>query len=238
MNSLLQALYMTPEFRGFLYSWNYQEDLHGPREYCIPYQLQRLFAHLQLSRRRSVETRNLTKSFGWGQGMSFEQHDTQEFCRVLFDAIEQSFQLVGEQCTKIKELYEGQLQSYVKCSECGYESLNTDHYLDLSLAIKCDGGQISRSLHKALSNFIKPEELNGNNQYQCSECNKKVDAVKGLKIKSLPNILTIQLNRFTLDFSTFQMVKVHDRVVFPFALNGNQYLRGYQSLPEQVDYED
>ena len=170
--------------------------------------------------------------------MSFEQHDTQEFCRVLFEAIEQSFQLVGEQCTKIKDLYQGELQSYVKCSECGYESLSTDHYLDLSLPIRTDSNTLNRSLHKALSNFIKPELLEGDNQYQCSACNKKVNASKGLKIKSLPNILTIQLNRFTLDYSTFQMVKVHDRVVFPFILNGNTYLKGYHEVPERVDYED
>jgi len=39
MNSLLQALYMTPEFRQFIYTWSYNEDLHGERDYSIPYQL-------------------------------------------------------------------------------------------------------------------------------------------------------------------------------------------------------
>ena len=34
------------------------------------------------------------------------------------------------------------------------------------------------------------------------------------------------------------MVKVHDRVVFPFILNGNTYLKGYHEVPERVDYED
>ncbi len=29
MNSLLQSLYMTPEFRQFIYSWKFNEDLHG-----------------------------------------------------------------------------------------------------------------------------------------------------------------------------------------------------------------
>lgn len=75
MNSLLQSLYMTAEFRQFIYSWQYIQDLHGNKDYCIPYQLQRLFANLQLSRRNYVDTKGLTKSFGWESAMSFEQHD-------------------------------------------------------------------------------------------------------------------------------------------------------------------
>ena len=65
MNSLLQSLYMTPEFRQFIYSFNYLPDLHGNKDYCIPYQLQRLFSNLQLSRNNFVSTIGLTKSFGW-----------------------------------------------------------------------------------------------------------------------------------------------------------------------------
>ena len=65
MNSVLQSLFMTHEFRLFIYNWRFNEDLHGAREYCIPYQMQRLFANLQLSRRNYIETRGLTKSFGW-----------------------------------------------------------------------------------------------------------------------------------------------------------------------------
>jgi ubiquitin carboxyl-terminal hydrolase 47 len=59
---------------------------------------------------------------------------------------------------------------------------------------------------------------------------KKVNATKGLKLKSLPEILTIQLNRFTLDWTTFKMVKIHDKVTFPFILNGNDYLNGYDGI--------
>lgn len=39
MNSLLQTLYMTPEFRQFLYQFQHDPDTHGDREYSIPFQL-------------------------------------------------------------------------------------------------------------------------------------------------------------------------------------------------------
>ena len=79
MNSVLQTLYMTPDFRRFIYSWRYNPDLHGDKDYSIPFQLQKLFANLQLSRRTHIDTKSLTKSFGWESGVSFEQHDSQEF---------------------------------------------------------------------------------------------------------------------------------------------------------------
>lgn len=50
LNSLLQALYMTPEFRNALYSWKFV-PAPGVDEYkSIPYQLQKLFLNLQVNR--------------------------------------------------------------------------------------------------------------------------------------------------------------------------------------------
>eukprot|EP00919_Chromeraceae_sp_WS-2016_P003353 GHVR01008149.1.p1 GENE.GHVR01008149.1~~GHVR01008149.1.p1 ORF type:complete len:168 (-),score=50.88 GHVR01008149.1:91-594(-) len=91
MNSLLQTLYLTPEFRAsLLQKFIYNEKLHGHESDCIPFQLQKLFGMLYLSGRDCVDTRDLTKSFQWDRCQSFQQHDVQEFCRVLFDAIEAS----------------------------------------------------------------------------------------------------------------------------------------------------
>ena len=57
MNSLLQTLYMAPEFRKAVYDFRYDQEKEGPAEECIPYQLQQLFANLQLSCRAFVETK-------------------------------------------------------------------------------------------------------------------------------------------------------------------------------------
>lgn len=46
LNSLLQALYMTPEFRNALYNWEF--DGNDPAK-SIPFQLQKLFLNLQVS---------------------------------------------------------------------------------------------------------------------------------------------------------------------------------------------
>lgn len=75
-------------------------------------------------------TTSLTKSFHWTSHQSFEQQDVQEFCRVLFDAIDKSFKLklkeddaVVTNDSSMSDLYEGISQSYVKCLTCGNESV-------------------------------------------------------------------------------------------------------------------
>ena len=55
----------------------------------------------------------------------------------------------------------------------------------------------------AIENFLKPEKLENDNQYQCEECQKKVDALKGIKLSKSPKLLQISLSRFTLDWNTF-----------------------------------
>lgn len=63
LNSLLQALYMTPEFRNALYRWEFDNDNEAKN---IPYQLQKLFLNLQVSvpladRQQAMQKRGRSK---------------------------------------------------------------------------------------------------------------------------------------------------------------------------------
>jgi ubiquitin carboxyl-terminal hydrolase 47 len=86
----------------------------------------------------------------------------------------------------------------------------------------------------AIENYLKPDTLEGDNQYACQDCDKKVDALKGLKLGKCPKILSFSLNRFTLDYNTFQRVKVLERVSFPLVLNLNDYLQGYEGIENKL----
>ncbi len=61
MNSLLQSLYMTTDFRNELYKYQHQKERDGAEHECITYQLQALFASLQISNKRAISTKSLTK---------------------------------------------------------------------------------------------------------------------------------------------------------------------------------
>lgn len=224
MNSLLQSLYMTPEFRKKIYSWTYDETKHGDKKDCIPFQLQVLFGKLQVSGQPYVDTKGLTKSFGWDLREGFQQHDVQEFCRVLFDAVEESVKGTPEE-NIINTLYEGVLTDYVKCQGCKNLSKRHDTFLDLSLTVKNEFDKIyNDSVETALGNYTKPDNLTGDNKYFCSNCNAKQDALKGLSIDRFPYILVLQLKRFDLDYNTMQRIKLNDKVTFPQILNANPYI--------------
>ncbi|GAB6023955.1 Ubiquitin carboxyl-terminal hydrolase 47 [Chamberlinius hualienensis] len=235
LNSLLQTLYMTPEFRNALYRWEFDGT---EEEKCksIPYQLQRLFLLLQTSKRHAVETTELTKSFGWDSSEAWQQHDVQELCRVMFDALEQKFKNT-DQADLINRLYQGKIRDYVKCLDCGHESAREDSYLDIPLPVKPFGASTAfGSVEEALQAFVQPEVLNGSNQYFCERCDRKCDAHKGLKFSTFPYILTLQLKRFDFDYTTLHRIKLNDKVTFPEILNLNCLMKSEaETLAETND---
>ena len=237
LNSLIQTLFMTPEFRYEIFKWNFNEELNGSPEDSIPLQLQKLFYRLQEPLRKVEETKALTKSFQWSSNDVYVQQDIQELCRVLFEAIELSFFLSNNDINEdnennfLKKLYQGKTNSIIRCCECGYKSFNTDTFMDLSLPItNMFEGIYNKSLEMAFMNFIKPEKLEGDNQYFCEKCNKKVNAEKYTSFEYFPKILFLQLGRFYYDFTTEQREKINDRVPFPLILNCNTYLKEYKDI--------
>ncbi|KAL6068358.1 hypothetical protein STEG23_020188, partial [Scotinomys teguina] len=223
LNSLLQTLFMTPEFRNALYKWEFEESEEDPVT-SIPYQLQRLFVLLQTSKKRAIETTDVTRSFGWDSSEAWQQHDVQELCRVMFDALEQKWKQT-EQADLINELYQGKLKDYVRCLECGYEGWRIDTYLDIPLVIRPYGSsQAFASVEEALHAFIQPEILDGPNQYFCERCKKKCDARKGLRFLHFPYLLTLQLKRFDFDYTTMHRIKLNDRMSFPEELDMSTFI--------------
>ncbi|XP_050304675.1 ubiquitin carboxyl-terminal hydrolase 47, partial [Anthonomus grandis grandis] len=235
LNSLLQALYMTPEFRNALYNWEFD----GANETrSIPYQLQKLFLNLQTSNKSAVETTDLTTSFGWQGSEAWHQHDIQELCRVMFDALEHKFKDT-KQANLINDLYEGKMLDYVKCLECGIEKSREDTFLDIPLPVRPFGCTVAyNSVEEALRAFVQPETLEGNNQYFCEKCNKKCDAHKGLKFTKFPYLLTLHLKRFDFDYNSMHRIKLNDKVVFPEKLNLNSFVPPSKSETEHTNMGD
>lgn len=250
LNSLLQCLFMTPCLRERIFKWNYKESIHGKSKDCIPFQIQKLFARLNNKYFKAESTEDLTKSFQWTNSEVLEQHDIQELCRVLFDALEQSFNISNEDNLKkcedinnevnsnldyINNLYEGKTESVVKCLTCGYESVKYDKFLDLSVPIRNEFDKIyNTSLEMALLSMLKEEKLEKSNQYMCCKCNKKVDAKKFVRFNTLPEILFIQLCRFDYDFMSGNRKKINDRVTFPEYLD----FKNLYELNNNISYYD
>ncbi|XP_073162958.1 ubiquitin carboxyl-terminal hydrolase 40 isoform X4 [Lepidochelys kempii] len=185
LNSLLQTLHFTPEFREALFSLGPEElgsleDISKPdvKVRIIPLQLQRLFAQLLLLDQQAASTTDLTESFGWNSNEEMRQHDVQELNRILFSALETS--LVGTSGHDlINRLYHGTVVNQIVCKECKNVSERQEDFLDLTVAVKDVSG-----LEEALWNmYVEEEYFENDNLYRCGACNKLVEAAKSAKLR-------------------------------------------------------
>nr|XP_060639697.1 ubiquitin carboxyl-terminal hydrolase 40 isoform X1 [Anolis sagrei ordinatus]XP_060639705.1 ubiquitin carboxyl-terminal hydrolase 40 isoform X1 [Anolis sagrei ordinatus] len=221
LNSLLQTLHFTPEFREALFSIGPEElgsleDTHKPESKVrvIPLQLQRLFAQLLLLDQHAASTADLTDSFGWNCNEEMRQHDVQELNRILFSALETS--LVGTSGHNlINQLYHGTLVNQIVCKECKNVSERQEDFLDLTVAVKDVSG-----LEEALWNmYVEEEHFEKDNLYRCGACNKLVEAIKSAKLRKLPPFLTVSLLRFNFDFEKCERYKETRCYTFPIQIN-------------------
>ena len=105
--------------------------------------------------------------------------------RVLFDAIEQSFE-INNTYGVIEDIYSGEGSDFIKCLECGYRSDRATKFYDLQLPVKNEFENVSSlklqlqicndSIEKAIFGYLRPETLEGANAYQCSGCKKLAKA--------------------------------------------------------------
>ena len=212
MNSMLQTLYHLPVFRELLYSLPTDADSGG----SVPLSLQRVFYHLQTTA-TAVSTKHLTQAFGWNSLESWQQHDVQEFSRVLLDAISERVKKTDME-GKPDALFAGKSQMYVECVHVPYKSERVETYLDLAMNVKgC------RGLRESFDQYVEVEMLDKDNAYRAEQFGLQ-EARKGSRFLTFPPVLQLQLKRFEYNFERDMNVKVNDRFEFPTLLDLSQYI--------------
>lgn len=213
LNSLLQSYYFTKSFRNAVYQIP-TEDFK-PEE-SVPLALQRIFYQLQRSE-DAVDTRELTKSFGWDNYEAFTQHDVQELNRILMDKLESS--MAGTSVdSELNDTFVGKMKSYIKCLKVDYESSRTEDFWDIQLNVKN-----FYNLNESFQDYINTEVLNGENQYSTPDFGMQ-DAQKGVVFEKFPSVLHLQLKRFEFDFERETLAKVNDRHEFPESIDLSPFL--------------
>lgn len=94
----------------------------------------------------------------------------------------------------IVELFQGQMASILHCQYCLYQSNTFQVFSTLSLTLP---PHPSCYIHECINQFYRPENLMGNNEWECSNCKMKRPATQRLQITKFPKILIVQLNRFS-----------------------------------------
>ena len=143
MNSSLQILYMTPKFRNLINSLilcdkilgNPTEFIPQGQKYNIILSLQKLFAELNLMNIKATTTKELTQAFGWEKNEGGDQHDSQEFIRVLlFDILERILYDTPFN-NIINNIYKVNYTSNMKCCVCGNlkSKIESEYVLNLQI---------------------------------------------------------------------------------------------------------
>ena len=96
-------------------------------------------------------------------------------------------------------------------------------------------GQVPTTVLKGLREFLKPEQLRGDDKFMCDKCNGKHDAERGIRLRSMPPIISIHLKRFAIQTVTdkrgrseLSLVKVNTAVNFSRVLD----MRSFVTVPE------
>lgn len=225
MNSLLQAFFHIPRFREAVYLMPTEESVKD----TIPLAMQRVFFELQNSP-SSVETGRLIKSFGWTNADAFQQHDVQEFQRVLTDNLEEKMKGTSVD-NAIGHLFSGKFQSVIQCINVDFCSSRTESFYDLSLNVKgC------KSIYESFEQYGAVEQLDGANKYRANAELGLQDARKWVQVVQFPPLLHLQLKRFEFNPETMDMDKVNDRFEFPLEnLDLAKHLKERVESPEEKE---
>ena len=220
LNAVLQALYMTPEFRdGFL-------DIPLVELPAPGRAVMQIFQQLT-NGGQAVSTKALTAALRPTYTCN-RQQDCHDTWLVLCDQLEAA--LKGTAHAKLmNKLFEGKQLDYVRCHTCGTVTQTKDTFSNLSIAVPNGvlvsdedeeeaekeeaearaaaapapepGGSSAEEVFtvaKGLAELFTPEQMRGDDQYVCDKCTGKHDAERGVRLQSMPPILIIHLKRFAV----------------------------------------
>ncbi|CAI2177544.1 18397_t:CDS:10 [Funneliformis geosporum] len=159
----------------------------------------------------------------------------------------------------ISNIFQGLLESRIKCLHCKKNYSKEDHFYDLSIQIdkkfklrspeknaESTSSSVMGSLvgflgavrlQDCLSSFCATEKLTGVDRYECDKCKSLTDCQKTLRITQLPEILCIQLKRYRFDSYSYFSSKIATHVQFPMEdLDMKPY--SSEKINSEIDNQD
>ncbi|XP_050770453.1 ubiquitin carboxyl-terminal hydrolase 42-like [Gymnogyps californianus] len=223
LNSVLQCLTYTPPLANYLLSHEHSRSCKE-QGFCMMCTME---GHIEevLSCSGSAIEPTLVVNALPRIGEHFQlgaQEDAHEFFCYAVDAMQRAclsrssdWDTSCQASTVIHQVFGGFLRSRVTCLSCQAVSDTYEAFLAIPLDIKA-----ASSLTGALEDFVKPEQLDGENGYKCSKCEQLAAASKRLTIHRSSNVLTLCLKRF----DAFSGRKINKVVRYPEYLDLGAYM--------------
>jgi ubiquitin carboxyl-terminal hydrolase 36/42 len=217
LNSILQALFHVPAFVNWLRSERSHVGkctlVDGARkDDCIICAMNKtLTASLNKTRtasnskRGAVITplliyrrlRTICRDLVYGQ-----QEDAHEFMCCLLESMKESYltryqdlklDSYSRETTPLDQIFGCYIRTEVMCLQCASVSTTFQYCQELFLDI-----QHTSTLDGALAAYFCEERIGGDAAYSCEQCQRKVLATKKFSLEKPPEVLCIQLKRFSM----------------------------------------
>jgi len=215
INSVIQQLYMQPGIREAILK---VDESKTKESESVFYQIQTIFGHLLEGKMQYYRPEAFWKSFKfWGQPISVrEQQDAFEFFTSITNQLDEKLKEFGHE-EVFKKTFCGIFADQKICKDCPHSYEREEEFYSIPVTVKC------RTLESSLEQFVNDEVMEGENAYYCEKCRESRTTVKRLRIKSLPQVLVIQLKRFWYDWEAGRAIKFDDSFQFPWILDVKPY---------------
>jgi ubiquitin C-terminal hydrolase len=246
VNVLLQCLYANLPFRAAVYQWRHASEPDGPSGGVLPppsernsrnavYQLQRVFAHMQLLESKSFRASALIDMLELEHNY---QQDVQEFLVHILDRYGAFLSEASDELRAVRRVptatFGISLMHQTTCQSC--KRVSTHHEPVTMLAVN-----VSKSLKQSVAESFLVEQLEGDNLYYCERCDQKREASRALRLKELPPYLVIHIKRFSFDMKSLSRKKLHDVIEFPHHFDPSELIvlaESDDTVDVDVDVDD
>ena len=246
MNALFQQLFAQPGIRDKILAIDAKVEEEDQSE-SLFYQTQKMFAMLKGSSVHTYyEPSELWHAFkDWdGEPVNVREHEDAYVFFTRFQEqidshyvkamkeelnitseVEKQAKEEGRELPKIKgaieEVLGGKMVSQIICKNCPkHRSEREEDFCQIQLAV---GGKHKACVDDSMSLLTTGELMDADNQWECPECGKKVDATKRTCVRTLPDSLCLHIQRLEYDYAMDQRNKVKDYYSFPKTLDMYPY---------------
>ncbi|XP_041740041.1 ubiquitin carboxyl-terminal hydrolase 47 isoform X5 [Coregonus clupeaformis] len=183
LNSVLQVLFMTKDFREAV-------ERSGQDQKTVDFHLKSLFKTLKTS---ETHTKDILSILGIGN--VYEQRDAAEYFENILSMVN----------PYVSKIFKGHLRHTMRCSEGHVTSDETGPFWTLPLSMENPSDSNNTySVWEGFEEFFKSSTVRG---MHCDQCNEKTDATIVCKMEHPPEILTLLLKRFKFDYSRMSYAK-------------------------------
>ncbi|XP_039899536.1 uncharacterized protein LOC120741012 isoform X3 [Simochromis diagramma] len=195
LNSVLQVLFMTKDFREAV-------KRNPGRSQCIDHPLNTLFDNLK---KNTTYTHDICSKLDVNP------------VSVQGDAAECFEKILSLTSPEASQIFQGVLTHRNKCSTCSTETGTDDPFWTLPLQL-VESDIRDYNVADAVTKYFSQSDAIGLNQLYCDGCGCKSDATIKLEMRHHPDVLTLLLKRFKFDHRYQVYMKIRQAVMVPKTL--------------------